>query len=229
MQAFKHAHVLYMHASLFEFHSSFLCCQEGEHDFRNFCKVDPVNVSNFVRKLFRVSLHRQNSDGTVGSLEDCEQNGDYDDETKSESGFSAASAAAAGSAAAKQRNALAKEREIWFFEVQGQAFLWHQVIEVKEKQAILGLHSYVVAINDFLFLIELCLWTFFYFRRILFSALKHFVSFFSLTLGLVVCVRPVLLCFTSSLSGAVHDGDPLCSGPKVGASFHRDRPPSLPP
>lgn len=30
----------------------------GQHDFRNFCKVDPVNVSNFVRQILQFGIHR---------------------------------------------------------------------------------------------------------------------------------------------------------------------------
>jgi hypothetical protein len=85
--------------------------------------VDAANVSNFVRKLFRASLHRQRPDGTTGGLADGTSGdaGHDHDESSADGGDSAAEAAEAN------KCEVARGREVWFFEVQGQAFLWHQV------------------------------------------------------------------------------------------------------
>jgi tRNA pseudouridine38/39 synthase len=58
----------------------------GTHDFRNFCKMDAVNVSNFVRKIYYFRVVEADNQPDV-----------------------------------------AASRQICYFEVCGQAFLWHQV------------------------------------------------------------------------------------------------------
>jgi len=168
-------------------------CQEGEHDFRNFCKVDPVNVSNFVRKLFRVSLHRQKPDGTAGSLDEECENGEHAENREDDF----------GSAAANHRSAAAKEREVWFFEVQGQAFLWHQVrcTSLVSQYLVQFFMTIIVILPGVVF--------HFHVHSLLYCLL--------LLLQIIICI------------GAVHDGSTLFSGPKAGASLHRTRPLGLPP
>lgn len=58
-------------------------------DFRNFCKIDAVNVSNFRRVISSFTLYRQQEEGKGEKIEE--------------------------------------EREMWYFQIEGQAFLWHQV------------------------------------------------------------------------------------------------------
>ena len=66
----------------------------GEHDFRNFCKMNVVAVSNFKRKIFRfdISKVKRDADGNTAEVE------------------------AAGC-----------ENDMYMFEIEGTAFLWHQV------------------------------------------------------------------------------------------------------
>ncbi|XP_044415945.1 putative tRNA pseudouridine synthase C25B8.05 [Triticum aestivum] len=57
--------------------------KQGEHDLRNFCKMDAANVSNYKRCI---------TDFTISA---CDQRSNHD--------------------------------ELWFMNIRGSAFLWHQV------------------------------------------------------------------------------------------------------
>ncbi|KAK5127318.1 hypothetical protein LTR08_004357 [Meristemomyces frigidus] len=75
---------------------------EGVHDFRNFCKVDPgKQITNFERRIFHAGIHTH----TVGSTPPLAANGD-----------------ASGTPAS-----MLQSPELFYFEVRGSAFLWHQV------------------------------------------------------------------------------------------------------
>eukprot|EP00756_Hemistasia_phaeocysticola_P048879 Hpha_TRINITY_DN23291_c0_g1::TRINITY_DN23291_c0_g1_i1::g.30226::m.30226/K01855/PUS3, DEG1; tRNA pseudouridine38/39 synthase len=39
---------------------------EGEHDFRNFCKIDVLNVSNFTRRILHASVSQMQGDAAAG-------------------------------------------------------------------------------------------------------------------------------------------------------------------
>ena len=66
----------------------------GEHDFRNFCKMNVVAVSNFKRKIFKFDISKVKRDADENTAEaehaDC-------------------------------------ENDMYMFEIEGTAFLWHQV------------------------------------------------------------------------------------------------------
>ena len=81
---------------------------EGDHDFRNFCKQDNANVSNFRRIIKSFTLHRQQSPAGGPAVEDF-----------------TAEAPPLSSSSAGATDELA--RETWYFQIEGQAFLWHQV------------------------------------------------------------------------------------------------------
>lgn len=71
----------------------------GEHDFRHFCKIDIVNVSNFVRTILRTDIikFRDGRDDDIST-------------------------------------------EVYYFEIEGQAFLWHQVRYLTAILFLIGSH-----------------------------------------------------------------------------------------
>jgi len=78
---------------------------EGEHDFRNFCKVDPAkNITNYHRRILEATV--EEVPGMSSSLP-------YLD-------ASAAAAVGAGGAAGSYP-------KVYCFKVRGTAFLWHQI------------------------------------------------------------------------------------------------------
>jgi len=73
---------------------------QGLHDFRNFCKIDPSKqITNFERRIFHAGIH-----AVGGGAEHIKHLG------KSQAG----------------RHALTPS-QLYYFEVRGSAFLWHQV------------------------------------------------------------------------------------------------------
>ena len=83
---------------------------EGLHDFRNFCKVDPSKqITNFERRIFSAGIHAVNP-----------STGDPDREAVKSDGIGT-------SALAQQGRLRLSEPELYYFEVRGSAFLWHQV------------------------------------------------------------------------------------------------------
>eukprot|EP01138_Halocafeteria_seosinensis_P011440 gb/GECG01011684.1/.p1 GENE.gb/GECG01011684.1/~~gb/GECG01011684.1/.p1 ORF type:complete len:638 (+),score=64.22 gb/GECG01011684.1/:1-1914(+) len=76
---------------------------EGTHDFRNFCKPDVANVKSFSRKLISCDIHPLNSIARASSS--------VTDELKSFDHLSY----------------LQTRHQVYFVEVVGCAFLWHQV------------------------------------------------------------------------------------------------------
>lgn len=69
---------------------------EGEHDFRNFCKMDVEHVYNFVRKIHYARVHVECVTNTT--IEESEGKIDSD-----------------------------RGSRVCYFEIHGQAFLWHQI------------------------------------------------------------------------------------------------------
>ena len=68
----------------------------GEHDFRNFCKMNVIAVSNYKRKIFRFDI--------------CKVNGNNEDECST----------------GHEENG-SNDTDMYMFEIEGTAFLWHQV------------------------------------------------------------------------------------------------------
>eukprot|EP00750_Incisomonas_marina_P003516 INCI13171.1.p1 GENE.INCI13171.1~~INCI13171.1.p1 ORF type:complete len:516 (-),score=86.98 INCI13171.1:174-1721(-) len=124
----------------------------GQHDFRNFCKVDPVNVSNFVRQILqfgihRVSDHQQTGNVRLGGLPfiatSAADDGRPNPPTPTK--FTNADAAetlapscecsdhvtdATKACSARVLCSCSKEWEpgdLMYFEICGRGFLWHQV------------------------------------------------------------------------------------------------------
>ena len=79
----------------------------GDHDFRNFCKIDAINVTNFRRVIHSVTLCQMPASRDVG------------DTTRAPG--DAMKGAGGGIAS------IGSPEDVWFFEIRGQAFLWHQV------------------------------------------------------------------------------------------------------
>lgn len=86
----------------------------GTHDFRNFCKMDADNVSNFRRTVIKTSIHR-----AVGGASPWLGVEDTPAEPAECTGVPST---ASGNAAHLQTR-----HEVWFLELVGHAFLWHQV------------------------------------------------------------------------------------------------------
>ena len=75
---------------------------EGLHDFRNFCKVDPgKQITNFERRIFHAGIHAVDGRQTA--------NGNGTDRGND------------------SKVASFHEPTLYYFEVRGSAFLWHQV------------------------------------------------------------------------------------------------------
>ncbi|OTA32863.1 hypothetical protein BTJ68_08021 [Hortaea werneckii EXF-2000] len=84
---------------------------EGLHDFRNFCKVDPSKqITNFERRIFSAGIYAV---GTGG--------GQVEQGIAQNNGLQTAKLAGQGS------QSKLSEPELYYFEVRGSAFLWHQV------------------------------------------------------------------------------------------------------
>ena len=88
----------------------------GDHDFRNMCKIDAANVTNFRRVLMSFTLQplrptptfvSWQKDGPAGvrAAADTEMKGTDDPSAHPSQG----------------------SEEVWFAQIKGQAFLWHQV------------------------------------------------------------------------------------------------------
>lgn len=93
-----------------------LCSMVGDHDFRNMCKIDAANVTNFRRVLKSFTLQplrptptfvSWQKDGPLGTraAADAEMKGTDDPSAHPSEG----------------------SEEVWFAQIKGQAFLWHQV------------------------------------------------------------------------------------------------------
>ncbi|KAK5175805.1 pseudouridine synthase deg1 [Saxophila tyrrhenica] len=82
---------------------------EGLHDFRNFCKVDPSKqISDFRRRIFHSSIQLVTPEQGAGAFLD---RAPFTEGTSFPNGSSTASSLP----------------ELYYFEVHGSAFLWHQV------------------------------------------------------------------------------------------------------
>lgn len=84
---------------------------EGLHDFRNFCKIDPSKqITNFNRRIFHAGIH------VVGPREDpanlASQTAQSHDVSKQ---------------GEEERGVATHGPQLYWFEVRGSAFLWHQV------------------------------------------------------------------------------------------------------
>ncbi len=77
----------------------------GTHDFRNFCKPDVMKVTTFERSILSFNVLPCTPVGT-------------DSAAASHTGLSSTTPKAA---------ALSERHSMWYFEIVGQAFLWHQV------------------------------------------------------------------------------------------------------
>ena len=84
---------------------------EGLHDFRNFCKIDPSKqITNFQRRIFHAGIHE------VGPKEDPAN-------LASQTGQLNVGSAQGGD----ERGVATHGPQLYWFEVRGSAFLWHQV------------------------------------------------------------------------------------------------------
>jgi tRNA pseudouridine38/39 synthase len=82
---------------------------EGLHDFRNFCKIDPSKqITNFQRRIFHAGIH------AVGPKED-------------PANLASQTGQLAGSSGENERGVATHGPQLYWFEVRGSAFLWHQV------------------------------------------------------------------------------------------------------
>jgi len=82
---------------------------EGLHDFRNFCKIDPSKqITNFQRRIFHAGIH------AVGPKEDPANLASQTGQLVESSGGDECGVATHGP-------------QLYWFEVRGSAFLWHQV------------------------------------------------------------------------------------------------------
>jgi len=92
---------------------------EGTHDFRNLCKMDTDNVSNYRRTVIKATVRR-----AAGSEAPWL-------EPESPAGAASAAAAPAARRVAEDETGslrrLAQRHEVWYVELVGHAFLWHQV------------------------------------------------------------------------------------------------------
>lgn len=80
----------------------------GTHDFRNFCKPDVLKVTTFERSILSFGVLPCSPVGTDFSLHSTSSSADAAPPTLSAS-------------------ALPDRHSMWYFEIVGQAFLWHQV------------------------------------------------------------------------------------------------------
>eukprot|EP00948_MAST-09A_sp_MAST-9A-sp1_P003693 g3693.t1 len=87
----------------------------GQHDFRNFCKMDVINCSNFIRRISKIEIKRAPYAFYQKTVIE-------DEETLSQN-FSSSSSENAPS---EQEEECAR-RQVWMFEIHGTAFLWHQI------------------------------------------------------------------------------------------------------
>ncbi|KAM0718512.1 hypothetical protein Q7P37_005582 [Cladosporium fusiforme] len=84
---------------------------EGLHDFRNFCKVDASKqITNFQRRIFHAGIH------AVGPREDPANLASQTGQVKGVSGQGE-----------EERGVATHGPQLYWFEVRGSAFLWHQV------------------------------------------------------------------------------------------------------
>ena len=82
---------------------------EGLHDFRNFCKIDPSKqITNFQRRIFHAGIH------AVGPKEDPANLASQTGQSIERSG-------------GDERGVATHGPQLYWFEVRGSAFLWHQV------------------------------------------------------------------------------------------------------
>jgi len=107
----------------------------GSHDFRNFCKVDPVNVSNFRRQILQFGIHRAESwsAGRASAAADASssQNGlPFICTSEVEDGRPRPPVPkryTAASDAGKAEEQCCEAGDLLYFEICGRGFLWHQV------------------------------------------------------------------------------------------------------
>jgi tRNA pseudouridine38/39 synthase len=83
----------------------------GVHDYRNFCKIDVVNVLNFVREIRSISIE------PLGNVVEMQQ-------TNAGAG---AGAGVGGNTDSGDIVTLQPNTSVWAFTITGTAFLWHQV------------------------------------------------------------------------------------------------------
>ena len=82
---------------------------EGLHDFRNFCKIDPSKqITNFQRRIFHAGIH------AVGPKED-------------PANLASQTGQSIESSGGDERGVATHGPQLYWFEVRGSAFLWHQV------------------------------------------------------------------------------------------------------
>jgi len=99
---------------------------EGQHDFRNFCKIDPTKPNKFERTIYSCSIFKANDISQIG----------HSQETKDISSSS---------------NNNNHPFDIYTFEIKGMAFLWHQVRCCMAILFLIGKHKENIDIIDKLF------------------------------------------------------------------------------
>ena len=97
----------------------------GEHDFRNLCKMDAEHVANFKRTIFDAKIVCNGKD--------------FDP------------AAAGSSSSSSSSSSGADPRASCYFEIRGQAFLWHMVRNIASVMFLVGRGLEEPSVVDFLF------------------------------------------------------------------------------
>jgi len=108
---------------------------EGLHDFRNFCKIDPSKqISNFERRIFHAGIHKVKH--TLPNMSNTSAESNEDEQSHAIRSLS--------------------EPELYYFEVRGSAFLWHQVRHLVAILFLIGQHYEVPELVDKLLDIDNC-------------------------------------------------------------------------
>lgn len=102
----------------------------GQHDFRNLCKIDTPNVSNFERSVARAAIATLDGQTGAATAIAAATNADVDADAGSSDTAHAAVAVTADvdSDESNNSNQSSDDRyQICRVELAGQSFLWHQV------------------------------------------------------------------------------------------------------
>ncbi|OTA06608.1 TRNA pseudouridine synthase [Trichoderma parareesei] len=95
---------------------------EGEHDFRNLCKIDPAKqITNFKRRMFESDIVEV--EDAASALPYLQAAGFAPENLEALDSSSSSSIAASGASGARK----GVYPKVYYFHVRGSAFLWHQI------------------------------------------------------------------------------------------------------
>jgi len=101
---------------------------EGDHDFRNFCKMNCEQVYNFRRKMHQLRIVRSDGVEHVPKEEEEEEGGGGGDDSKmTEEQDGDTENVIAASTNNNDSSSNNPRRQLYHVEIVGQAFLWHQI------------------------------------------------------------------------------------------------------